>query len=79
MNCTVCGSPLHAGRAVFRCSCGAVSHSHCWEKHVLGSHKPLFTIGTITMDGEFVPRTSEPIQGAKQGQESELVALKGGK
>ncbi len=58
MNCRVCGNPLFAGRANFRCSCGAITHGYCWEKHVLESHQPEFVVGTIDIDGQFV--TNEP-------------------
>jgi hypothetical protein len=80
MNCRVCGNPLFPGRAIFRCSCGALSHSYCWDRHILESHTPVYTIGTVTIDGEFIPRTSELKHGSRhQEQEIELAALKGGK
>ncbi len=78
MSCRVCGNPLFPGRAVFRCYCGAHLHSYCWEKHILESHRPTYSVGTITVDGEFIPRTSEPKQGSRH-QETELTALKGGR
>ena len=53
MNCSVCGNSLDSNRVVFRCSCGAHTHSHCWEKHVLLSHKPGFTIGFVDCEGRF--------------------------
>jgi len=56
LNCSVCGNPLYIGRVVFRCYCGVYTHSHCWEKHILKSHKPHFTIGSIRQDGRFEPR-----------------------
>jgi len=55
MNCRVCGTPLFIGRSAFRCSCGALTHSWCWDKHVLEAHKPSFTIGTVDLDGNFTP------------------------
>ncbi len=58
MNCRVCGNPLFAGRANFRCSCGAITHGYCWEKHVLESHQPEFVVGSVDIDGQFV--TNEP-------------------
>jgi hypothetical protein len=63
MNCRVCGNPLFAGRATFRCSCGAITHGYCWEKHVLESHEPEFVVGTVDLDGEFIvnePEVQEP-------------------
>ncbi len=63
MNCTVCGNPLPAGRVVFRCYCGAFVHGHCWEKHVVQSHKPPFTQGYITLDGEFSPEEVAAVAG----------------
>jgi hypothetical protein len=74
MNCVVCGCPLYGGRTVFQCSCGVITHAQCWEKHVVESHKPAFTLGIITMDGEFSPRDTE----TEQDQESidkETVSL----
>ena len=61
MNCGVCGNLLFPGRAVFRCSCGVLVHAYCWEKHIVESHKPLFVIGNLTVDGEFVPLEPEVI------------------
>ena len=60
MNCTVCGDPLPVGRAVFYCNCGVLTHAHCWGKHIIESHEPSFTLGTMTRDDEFVPK--EPVQ-----------------
>jgi hypothetical protein len=54
MNCRICGNPLFAGRATFRCSCGAITHGYCWEKHVLQTHEPSFEVGTVDLDGLFV-------------------------
>ena len=59
MNCRVCGNPLFAGRATFRCSCGAITHGYCWEKHVLQAHEPSFEVGTVDLDGSFVVPTVE--------------------
>jgi len=55
MNCGVCGNSLFVGRAVFRCSCGVLTHAHCWEKHVLEAHQPSCVIGSITLQDEFLP------------------------
>jgi len=74
MNCRVCGSPLFAGRTVFSCSCGSMTHAQCWEKHIVDSHKPPFTTGTITIYGEFVPRSAETEQGSHP-TEKEPIAL----
>ena len=56
MNCRVCGNPLYPGRVILRCSCGALCHSYCWEKHLLQSHEPAHKLGTLTLDGEFRPQ-----------------------
>jgi hypothetical protein len=74
VNCRVCGYPLFAGRTVFSCSCGSMTHAECWEKHVVESHKPPFTTGTITIYGEFVPRSAETEQGSHP-TEKEPIAL----
>lgn len=55
LNCRVCGQSLFPGRAVFHCHCGALLHAHCWERHVLDSHRPPFIVGTVNLDGEFSP------------------------
>ncbi len=55
-NCSVCGRPLHGGVTVHRCECGAVTHSRCWEQHVIKSHTLPFTLGTVTKDDVFKPR-----------------------
>ena len=52
-DCVVCGSPLLFDRVLFRCFCGVLVHSYCWEKHVLQSHKPIFEMGAIDLNGEF--------------------------
>ena len=59
MNCTVCGSPLLFDRVVFNCSCGAFVHAYCWDEHVLQAHQPSFEIGSVNLDGEFIPRESK--------------------
>ncbi|MBN2186948.1 MAG: hypothetical protein JW732_05815 [Dehalococcoidia bacterium] len=59
MNCTVCGNPLLFDRVVFHCSCGAFVHAHCWDKHVLQTHKPTFEVGSVDLNGEFKPRENE--------------------
>ncbi len=66
MNCFVCGNPLHSGRAVFLCNCKALTHAQCWEKHVVESHKPPFTVGTLTINDVFKP--NEPV--GEEGEES---------
>jgi len=53
--CGVCGGPFYGGRPVFRCDCKIVTHAHCWETHVIKSHRPQFTIGTITNNDIFSP------------------------
>ena len=59
MNCTVCGNPLLLDRVVFHCSCGAFVHAHCWDKHVLEAHRPVFEVGSVDLNGEFKPRENE--------------------
>ena len=54
MNCGVCLKSLLPNRAVFRCQCGIITHAQCWEKHVVESHSPAFTLGHI-MNDEFKP------------------------
>ena len=56
MNCSVCGNQIHAGRAIFKCSCGCYMHAQCWEKHVVLEHPPQYVIGTVTLDGDFLPQ-----------------------
>lgn len=68
MNCSVCGNLLSAKRAVFRCNCGCLTHSQCWEKHIVESHEPSFTVGTVTMDDEFKPKESVEEEG--EGEQS---------
>jgi len=63
VNCSVCGNPLHGGRVVFRCNCGVLTHAQCWGKHIIESHEPSFTLGTITRDHEFTPRESVEEEG----------------
>jgi peptide methionine sulfoxide reductase MsrB len=74
MKCTVCGNPLFAGRTVFSCSCGSITHAQCWEKHIVESHKPPFTTGTITIRGEFVPRSAETEQGSHPTEKEPIAA-----
>ena len=59
MNCSVCGNQIHAGRAMFKCSCGSYMHAQCWEKHVVLEHSPQLVIGTVTLDGDFLPQRPE--------------------
>ena len=70
MNCSVCGNPLHGGRTVFRCDCGVLTHAQCWGNHIIKSHEPSFTLGTITRDDVFMP--NEPVQ---EEDESLLVEV----
>ena len=58
MNCTVCGNPLLYDRVVFHCSCGVYTHSYCYDKHVLESHRPAYEIGRVNLDDEFQPTES---------------------
>ena len=74
MKCSVCGRPLFPGRVVFRCQCSAITHGQCWEKHVVQDHKPPFTLGYVTMNGEFKPKKVETKETAGH---VELVAEKG--
>lgn len=74
MNCTVCGNQLYAGRTAFHCSCGVISHAKCWEKHILESHKPSFTIGAVSMAGEFIPRNEETEQGSQPTEKVPIAA-----
>jgi hypothetical protein len=55
MNCIVCGNPLLYDRVVFHCSCGVYTHSYCYDKHVLQSHRPAYEMGNVNLDGEFKP------------------------
>jgi hypothetical protein len=74
MNCAVCGCRLYAARAVFQCSCEVITHAQCFEKHIVESHKPPFTTGAFTLQGEFVPRSAEAEQGSHP-TEKEPIAL----
>ena len=72
MNCVVCGNPLLFDRVVFHCSCDAFVHAYCWDEHVLQAHQPSFEIGTVNLDGEFLPRESkveEHVSGAQASVE----------
>ena len=74
MNCAVCGNRLYAGRTVFQCSCGTITHAQCWEKHIVESHKPSFTTGVVTIDGGFIPK-SEETEEVSHPSEKEPVAI----
>jgi len=74
VNCRVCGNPLGTSRIVFSCSCGAITHAQCFEKHIVESHKPAYTTGTFTINGEFVPRSAETEQDSHP-TEKEPIAL----
>ena len=72
MNCIVCGNPLLFDRVVFHCSCGVFVHAYCWDEHVLQAHQPPFEIGSVNLDGEFIPRESkveEEVSGAQASVE----------
>jgi hypothetical protein len=71
MNCTVCGNPLLFDRVVFHCSCGAFVHAYCWGEHVSQAHQPSFEIGSVNLDGEFIPRESEAEEQVATAQASE--------
>jgi len=59
MNCSVCGNRIHAGRAIYKCACGSFTHTQCWSKHLIMEHQPQYVIGTVTLDGDFVPQEVE--------------------
>jgi len=75
MNCRICGNPLFAGRATFRCSCGAITHGYCWEKHVLQSHEPSFEVGTVDLDGSFVVPPAEEVEVESSEEEETAPAM----
>ena len=68
MNCTVCGNPLLYDRVVFHCSCGAYTHSYCYDRHVLDAHRPAYEIGSVNLDGEFKPTENREEDRAPQVQ-----------
>jgi hypothetical protein len=74
VNCRVCGNPLGTSRIVFSCSCGAMTHSECWEKHIVESHEPAYTTGAFTIRGEFVPRSAETEQGSHPTEKEPIAA-----
>ena len=83
MNCAVCGNPLLFDRVAFNCSCGAFVHAYCWNEHVLQAHRPLFEIGAVNLEGEFVPRESKVEVAISDGQisdtsVSEIIATEEG-
>jgi len=75
VNCRVCGNPLFASRTVFSCSCGSMTHAECWEKHIVESHKPAYTTGTFTIQGEFVPGSAPETERGSHPTEKEPIAL----
>jgi len=75
MNCTVCGNPLLFDRVVFHCSCGAFVHAYCWDEHVLQAHQPSFEIGSVNLDGEFIPRESKVEEQVLTAEASEEQSL----
>ena len=56
MDCEVCGKVLLPSRAVFNCSCGALTHAYCWEKHVFQSHRPRYTLVYVDLNGKVQPK-----------------------
>ena len=72
MNCEVCTKALLPSRAVFRCSCGAITHAYCWEKHIIQLHKPCYTIGYIGLNEKFTPK-GEVSKAGKRSAEKDLV------
>jgi hypothetical protein len=75
MNCTVCGNPLLFDRVVFHCSCGTFVHAYCWDEHVSQAHQPSFEIGSVNLDGEFIPRESKVEEQVAIAQASEEEGL----
>ncbi len=74
MNCAVCGNLLSVGTTVFRCSCGVTTHAQCRKNHTVEPHKHHFTTGTVTVHGEFVPKSANTEQPSHPA-EKESVAL----
>jgi len=74
MNCRICGNSLLPGRVVFRCQCGILTHGYCWQKHVVDSHSPPYTLGYVTMNGEFRPREREAKQRAHPADKESVAA-----
>ena len=75
MNCSVCGNPLLFDRVVFHCSCGAFVHAYCWDEHVLQAHQPSFEIGSVNLDGEFIPKEGKVEEQVSMAQVSEEQSL----
>jgi len=53
------------------CSCGAFVHAYCWDEHVSQAHQPSFEIGSVNLDGEFIPRESKVEEQVAIAQASE--------
>ena len=76
MNCAVCGNPVLCGRAIFHCSCGVFVHAYCWEKHIAQAHQPIFEIGIIGLNGEFIAnKEEEQVKGQEEEQKEEHEAI----
>jgi len=75
MNCRVCGNTFFTSRTVFSCTCGSITHAECWEKHIVESHKPAYTTGAFTIQGEFVPVSAVTEQQRLHPTEKEPIAL----
>ena len=75
MNCRVCGNPLYPGRVILQCSCGALCHSYCWDKHLLQAHEPAHELGALTLDGEFKPQRKPETGQDQQKTEVEREAV----
>ena len=75
MNCRVCGNTFFTSRTAFSCSCGSITHAECWEKHIVESHKPAYTTGAFTIQGEFVPVSAVTEQQRLHPTEKQPIAL----
>lgn len=73
MNCSVCGNRIHAGRAIYKCSCGSFTHTQCWAKHLVMEHQPQFVLGTVTLDGDFVPQEAAEEQTPEEEAPEETI------
>ncbi len=72
MNCAVCGNPVLCSRAIFHCSCGVFVHAYCWEKHIAQAHQPIFEIGIIDLNGEFIAnKEEEEVKNQEEEQKEE--------
>ena len=73
MNCSICGNQLLFDRVVFHCSCGTFVHAYCWDTHVLHVHKPPFEIGSMDLNGEFIPEKSKVVEEIETTEQSEIT------